>query len=34
VVRVKSNRYGDVSDIFTQVKNLSRVKVVVKQISI
>lgn len=30
VLRVKSIRHGDSSDIFTQVKNLCRVKVVVK----
>ena len=29
-VRVKSNRKGDASDIFTQVKNLARVRVVVE----
>jgi hypothetical protein len=30
VIRVKSNRQGDSSNIFTQVKNLCRVRVVVK----
>ena len=30
VIKVKSNRHGDASDIFTQIKNLDRVKVVVE----
>lgn len=30
-VRVKSNRTGDASDLFTQVKNLARVRVTVEQ---
>ncbi|ULT54899.1 hypothetical protein L1999_17320 [Neobacillus drentensis] len=30
VLRVKSNRHGDVSDIYTQVQNLCRVRVIVK----
>lgn len=29
-VRVKSNRHGDASDLFTQVKNLARVRVIVE----
>lgn len=29
-VRVTSNRYGDTSDIFTQVKNLDRVRIIVE----
>ena len=29
-VRVKANRNGDVNDLFTQVKNLARAKVVVE----
>ncbi len=29
-VKVQSNRYGDINDIFTQCKNLARVKVIVK----
>ncbi len=30
VIKVKSNRYGDATDIFTQCKNLDRVRVIVK----
>jgi hypothetical protein len=30
VLRVKSNRQGDVNDIYTQVQNLCRVRVIVK----
>ena len=30
VIKVASNRYGDASDIFTQCKNLDRVKVIVE----
>ena len=29
-VRVKSNRHGDASDLFTQIKNLARVRVIVE----
>ena len=30
VIKVKSNRHGDATDIFTQCKNLDRVRVIVK----